>query len=145
MFLGQFTHSIDSKGRLTVPVRFRAALASGAYITQGYERNLVVYTTENFQRLAQRATALTTTDPEARAVRRLLFGGATEVQLDSAGRILIPPFLRQYAHLDGESTIVGAGEYFEIWNSDDWLKELVAVTDPDANARRFMNFDLSAG
>jgi MraZ protein len=145
MFLGQYTHSIDSKGRLTVPVRFRASLASGAFVTQGFERNLMVYTTESFHRLAQRATTLTTTDPEARAVRRVIFGGATEVQLDSAGRILIPPFLREYAQLDAETTIVGAGEYFELWNESGWQDELGDVTDPDINARRFINFDLSSG
>ena len=145
MFLGQYTHNIDAKGRLTVPVRFRAALASGAFVTQGFERNLMVYTTESFTRLAQRATTLTTTDPEARAVRRVIFGGATEVQLDSAGRILIPPFLRDYARLDGETTIVGAGEYFELWQTDAWQSELAGVTDPDVNAGRFINFDLSAG
>jgi MraZ protein len=145
MFLGQFTHTIDSKGRLTIPVRFRAALASGAYVTQGFDRNLFVYTTESFQRLAQRAGMLTATNPEARAMRRVIFGGATEVAVDTVGRILIPPFLREYAGLDGETTIVGAGDYFEIWNSGAWSKELVAVTDPEANARRFSDFDLSAG
>ena len=88
---------------------------------------------------------MTTTDPEARAIRRVIFGGATEVQLDSTGRILVPPFLREYAKLDGESTIVGAGEYFEIWNAETWSAELVGVTDPDVNARRFSQFDLSAG
>jgi MraZ protein len=145
MFLGQFTHTIDAKSRLTIPVRFRAELSSGAFVTQGFERNLMVYTTKSFQTLAQSATTLTTTDPEARAVRRVIFGGASEVSLDSSGRILIPPFLREYARLDGETTIVGAGEYFEIWNAEKWEQELVSVTDPDTNAQRFASFDLSAG
>src|SRR4030067_298321 len=70
MFLGQFTHSVDAKGRLTIPVRFRSALASGAFVTQGFDKNLIVYTTASFERLAARATSLTTTDPDARAVRR---------------------------------------------------------------------------
>ena len=145
MFLGQFTHLIDSKGRITIPVRYRAALSSGIYVTQGFERNLMVYTTESFQRLARRASALSTTDPEARAVRRVIFGGATETQLDSAGRILLPPFLREYAGFDSEVVMVGAGEYFEIWNADAWKAELASVSDADANARRFAAFDLSAG
>ena len=145
MFLGQFTHTIDAKGRLTIPVKFRDLLIQGAYVTQGFERNLQVYTTESFERLAQRATTLTTTDPEARAVRRVIFGGATEVQIDSSGRILIPPFLREYAKLDGDTTIVGAGEYFELWNAEAWSAELTGVTDPEINARRFTQFDLSAG
>jgi MraZ protein len=145
MFLGQFTHTIDAKGRLTIPVKFRDLLDQGAYVTQGFERNLQVYTTDSFERLAQRATTLTTTDPEARAVRRVIFGGATEVTLDSSGRILIPPFLREYAKLDGDTTIVGAGEYFELWNAEAWSAELTGVTDPEINARRFTQFDLSAG
>jgi len=145
MFLSQFTYHIDTKGRLTIPVRYRAALSSGAYITQGFERNLIVYTTESFNVLAQRATKLSSTNPEARAVRRLIFGRATEVTLDGSGRILIPPFLREYALLDGETTIVGAGEYFEIWSADAWDTELTSVADPDTNVRRFADFDLSAG
>jgi MraZ protein len=145
MFLGQFTHQLDDKGRIIIPVRYRAALSSGAYVTQGFERNLIVYTTECFQRLANRAGALSTTDPEARAVRRLIFGGASEVQLDASGRLLIPPFLRQYACLDSEAVIVGAGEYFEIWSAEAWKGELASVTDPEANAKRYKEFDLSVG
>ncbi len=143
MFLGQYDHSIDSKSRLTVPVRFRAALASGAYIVQGFERNLMVYTTESFEKLAKRAYSHTMTNPEARAMRRVVFGGAREVNLDSAGRILIPAFLLVYAGLDNEARLVGTGEYFEIWNPENWSVESVSVTDPETNADRFAEFDLS--
>lgn len=145
MFLGQFAHNVDAKGRLTVPVRFRASLAAGAFVTQGFERNLMVYTTDSFERLAKRANLLSSTDPEARAVRRMIFGGATEVSLDSVGRILIPPFLREFAELKEEVTVVGVGEYFEIWSTQAWLKELASVTDAESNSRRFAAFDLSAG
>lgn len=145
MFLGQFVHSVDDKGRITVPVRFRQALAEGAYVTQGFERNLMVYTTESFNTLARSAKTLTTTNPEARAIRRVIFGGATEVDVDSQGRILIPAFLREYSQLEDEAAIVGAGEYFEIWNAEIWQKELEAVTDPEVNAQRFSAFDLSTG
>jgi MraZ protein len=145
VFLGQFAHNVDAKGRLTVPVRFRASLAAGAFVTQGFERNLMVYTTDSFERLAKRANMLSSTDPEARAVRRMIFGGATEVSLDSVGRILIPPFLREFAELKEEVTVVGVGEYFEIWSTQAWLKELASVTDAESNSRRFAAFDLSAG
>ncbi|MBN1265528.1 MAG: division/cell wall cluster transcriptional repressor MraZ [Anaerolineales bacterium] len=145
MFLGQYEHSIDSKGRLTIPARFRDALENGAVVTQGFERNLMVYTTEAFQRLAQRASSLSTTDPQGRAIRRILFGGAADVTLDSVGRILIPPFLRSYAGVEGEVAIVGAGDYIEIWNTDSWAGELESVTDSELNARRFSEYDISAG
>ena len=145
MFLGQFKYTTDTKGRLTIPVRFRAALATGAYLIQGFERNLIVHTSDNFQGLARKASGLSSTQPEARAVRRVIFGGATDVALDSAGRINIPAFLREYAGLDGEVYVVGAGEYFEIWRAEEWDKQLRSVTDPEANAQRFADFDLSTG
>ena len=145
MFLGQYTHTIDSKNRLTIPARYREALAAGAYIVQGFEQNLMVYTTEIFHKLASQASTHSSTDPEARAMRRVVFGGASEVSLDSVGRILIPPFLRDYAWMDNEATIVGAGEYFEVWGTDAWAKELPSVTDPETNTERFKSFDLSTG
>jgi len=145
MFLGQYEHSIDSKGRLTVPARFRDELEGGAVVTQGFEKNLMVYTKDAFQRLAQRASSLSTTDPQGRAIRRILFGGAADVTLDSVGRILIPPFLRSYAGTEGEVAIVGAGDYIEIWNTEAWAGELESVTDSELNARRFSEYDISAG
>jgi MraZ protein len=145
MFLGQYTHSLDSKGRITVPARFREALSSGAFIVQGFERNLMVYTTESFKVLAKKATSLSASNPEARVMKRVLFGRATEVSLDSAGRFLIPPFLRKYARMDNEATLVGVGEYFEIWDSEIWTRELVNITDPELNAQRFTDFDISTG
>jgi MraZ protein len=145
MFLGQYKYTTDDKGRLTIPVRFRAALASGAYIQQGFERNLIVYPAEVFEGISRKASNISTTNAEGRAVRRLVFGAATEVQLDSNGRVLLPDFLRSYAGLEGEAYIVGAGEYFEIWGIEDWERERASITDPQANARRFEGFDLSSG
>ena len=110
---------------------------------QGFDRNLMVYTTESFERLAKQTSSHTTTNPEVRALRRHIFGGAKQINLDSAGRILIPTFLQEYAGLEGEATIVGTGEYFEIWNPEDWSEELISVTDPENNAERFASFDLS--
>src|SRR3990172_12764332 len=103
MFLGQYKYTIDSKGRLTIPVRFRAALFSGAFITQGFDRNLNVFTAESFERLAGRATAVTSTNPEARTMRRLIFSRAQELPLDAPGRVLLPPFPR-----DDSGTQAGA-------------------------------------
>ncbi len=145
MFLGQYKYTTDSKGRLTIPVRFRAALASGAFVTQGFDRNLMVYTSETFDKVSQKAAALSATDPGARDVKRVIFGRAGEVSLDSSGRILLPDFLRDYAGINSEAFIVGAGEYFEIWQAERWLEQEKSVTDSDANAQRFADYDLSAG
>ncbi|MFQ5941998.1 MAG: division/cell wall cluster transcriptional repressor MraZ [Anaerolineales bacterium] len=145
MFLGQYKYTTDSKGRLTIPVRFRAALASGAFVTQGFDRNLMVYTSDTFDKVSQKAAALSATDPGARDVKRVIFGRAGEVSLDSSGRILLPDFLRDYAGIDGEAVILGAGEYFEIWEAKRWDRQEQSVTDSDANAQRFADYDLSTG
>ena len=106
MFVGQYKYTTDAKGRLTIPVRYRAALSSGAFVTQGYDRNLIVYTSDSFERMAAKATSLTATNPQARTIRRLIFSRAVEISLDSSGRVLIPPFLREYAEIDGDAYIV---------------------------------------
>jgi MraZ protein len=89
------------------------------------------------------AGKLSPTDQDARLVRRVIFGRAKPVELDASGRVLIPDFLRDFAHLGDEATIVGTGEYFEIWNAEDWTEHLEKVADPESNAQRFKDFDLS--
>ncbi len=107
--------------------------------------NLLVYTVEAFTKVSEKAATLSTTDPGAREVKRVLFGRAGEVSLDSSGRILLPDFLRTYAGIDGEVVIVGAGAYFEIWEAGRWEEQEQSVTDSEANAQRFSDFDLSTG
>ncbi|MGH2523526.1 MAG: division/cell wall cluster transcriptional repressor MraZ [Anaerolineales bacterium] len=145
MFLGEFTHAIDDKGRLTVPAKFRHELEEGAVFTRGYEKCLLIYTAENFRRLSARAESLSPTDPENRALLRFAFSGASEMAPDKQGRILIPPFLRDYAGLDGECVIVGVGQYVEVWSKESWAEQLKQLNDPDANARRFAALDLATG
>ena len=145
MFLGQYKYTIDSKGRLTIPVRFRAALSSGAFITQGFDRNLNVFTADSFVFLAGTATAVTSTNPEARTMRRLIFSRAQELPLDATGRVLIPTFLREYAGIQVDAYVVGAGDYFEIWSPPLWDEQQANLRDAEANTQRFIAFDLSAG
>jgi MraZ protein len=105
----------------------------------------MVYTSETFDKVSQKAAALSATDPGARDVKRVIFGRAGEVSLDSSGRILLPDFLREYAGIDSEAFVVGAGEYFEIWQAERWIQQEQSVTDSDANAQRFADYDLSTG
>ena len=142
MFLGQYRHTVDEKGRLTIPARFREELAAGAYLTQGFDRNLRLLTQEAFEAVFQKLSAMNTTDPAARELRRLLFANATKVEFDRVGRILIPQFLRQVAGLDGEAVIVGVGESIEIWSPAAWEEQVARLSDVDANARRFAALDL---
>lgn len=143
MFLGEFTHAIDEKGRLTIPVKFREALAPGAVITRGYERYLLIYTAEAFGVLTARARTFSPTDPDHRALLRLAFSGASEVEPDKHGRLLLPGFLRDYAGLEGECVIVGVGDYIEVWSRAGWDEQLKVINDPALNARRFATMNLA--
>ena len=143
MFLGQYRHTIDDKGRLTVPARFRDLLVNGAYITQGFEQNLMVLTSLGFEAITRRVNLNSITDPTARDLRRLLFSTAAQVEPDSNGRILIPQFLRERNQLDGEAVLVGVGDYFEIWTPEHWDNRLEVLMDTEANAQRFIGLDLS--
>ena len=145
MFLGEFSHAIDDKGRLTIPARFRTALIAGAVVTRGFDRHLTIYTSDSFQKLVEKARTLSATRPENRALFRLLFSGASEVILDKSNRINIPGFLRSYATLDGEAVVVGAGDYVEVWNPAAWQEQLDLVNDPATNTERFAALDLAPG
>lgn len=146
MFLGQYRHNIDSKGRLTVPVRFREQLAAdGAYITQGFDQNLMVLTKQSFEEIYQRVNQLSLTSNMARLLKRLIFSNANQVDVDKAGRILIPQYLRTGAVLDGEAVVVGVGDYIEIWSPYLWEAQIAQLQDAEANSQRFEALDLSPG
>ncbi len=145
MFLGQYQHNIDDKGRLTIPARFRELLEGGAYVTQGFEQNLMVLTTPAFERISARVNEMSITDPTARELKRLLFSTADRVEPDKNGRILIPQFLREVAKLDGEAMLVGAGDFFEIWAPAPWQAQMARLQDTEANAQRFVGLDVSSG
>jgi len=145
MFLGEYRHSIDNKDRLTVPVRFRELMADGAYILRGFDRNLMVLTPKAFEAISHRLDQMSLTDPLARALRRLIIGSANRLEVDKAGRILIPDFLCQKAGLscDQETILVGQGSYFEIWSSEEWALLQQAMDQVEANTERFKVLDLS--
>jgi MraZ protein len=145
MFMGEFTHAIDDKGRLTIPARFREELAYGAVITRGYDKYLVLYSADAFKRLTARAETLSPTNPEHRALLRLTFSGASEAVPDRQGRILVPPYLRDYAAIDTECVIVGVGHAIEVWSKDGWAQQLQALNDPNINAQRFADLNLAPG
>ncbi len=144
MFMGQYVHSLDVKGRLTIPSRYRALLEDGAYITQGFDHNLMVWTKPAFEQISHRVSQGSITDPTSRLLRRFIYSSGDAMEMDRAGRILIPEFLRQVAQLDSEVLVVGVGDYFEIWSPSLWAEQLASMQDAEANQQRFMAFDLSA-
>jgi MraZ protein len=145
MFLGQFYHSFDDKGRLTIPVRFRDLLVpDGAYVMQGFDHNLMVLPSPTFEFLSHRVNKLSMTDPTARLLRRLVFSTADRVEVDKVGRILIPQFLRQKVGVENQLVVVGMGDYFEIWTPEQWEEQSEKLNDAQSNAHRFAALDLSS-
>jgi len=145
MFMGQHSHSLDSKGRLTIPVRFRSLLEDGAYMTQGFDRNLMVLTKSSFEKISQRVSQGSITDPVSRQLRRFIYSGGQWLEVDRAGRVLVPDFLLEFAQIDSEVVVVGVGDYFEIWSPSLWAEQQAYLQDTEANTQRFLAFDLSAG
>ncbi|MEW6717372.1 MAG: division/cell wall cluster transcriptional repressor MraZ [Chloroflexota bacterium] len=143
MFLSQYRHTLDNKGRLIIPARYRELLEDGAYITQGFERNLLVLTAQDFMTVSERVNQMSLTNPTARQLKRLLFSSADFVTMDKMGRILIPQFLREVAQLDSEAMVVGSGTYFEIWSPEAWDEQMYLLKDTDANSQRFEALDIS--
>jgi MraZ protein len=145
MFLGQYRHSLDSKDRLTVPARYRELMDDGAYLLRGLDRNLIVMTTKAFEAISQHLNQMSMTDPLTRELRRLIFGTASRLEVDKAGRILIPEFLCKVVGLtsDKEAVLVGQGNYFEIWSTDAWSQQQQALDQVEANTERFKVLDLS--
>jgi MraZ protein len=145
MFLGQYRHSMDAKGRLTIPSRFRELLVpDGAIVTRGFDNNLMLLTEANFERISERVNRMNMAELNARLLKRLIFASAERVEVDKAGRILIPEFLRKAAGLDNEAVVVGAGDYIEIWEPGYWEQQLAQLQDADSTAQRFAVLDLSA-
>ncbi|MFN2175773.1 MAG: division/cell wall cluster transcriptional repressor MraZ [Anaerolineales bacterium] len=145
MFLGQFYHNLDNKGRLIIPSRFREVLAvNGAYVMQGFEENLLVLAASTFDLIAQRINQMSMTDPKTRLLRRLVFSTANFVEMDKSGRILIPQFLRSAAKLDVEVVVVGNGSYFELWAPQNWSSQVEQIHDTQVNAHRFAELNLAS-
>ncbi len=143
MFTGRYEHSIDEKGRMTFPARFREDLGeAGGYLTLGFDRNLIVYTTTDFTKISQRLNHLSLTDENARVLRRLIFSNAVQLEFDKAGRILIPQYLRQAAALDDTAVVAAAGDYFEIWSPERWAEQDVQLTNPQLNTQRNIALNL---
>lgn len=144
MFLGEFEHTIDDKGRLIIPAKLRAGLAEGMVITRGLDPCLWVFSPEEWAPLAERISNLPLTNAAFRDFARLMFSGAAEVVPDGQGRVLIPSYLRRYAHLDGDVVIIGLNRRLELWNRDLWSERKTRMeADVDGIAQRLS--DLNVG
>lgn len=133
MFSGEYEHSLDAKGRVIMPSKFREALGSVFYITKGLDRNLLVFSTDAWNSFYEKLSKLPMADKNARGFSRLFLSGAAECEADKQGRILLPSNLRAYAGITKDVTIIGNGDKIEIWSSENWNSYIDAL-DPDAVA-----------
>lgn len=135
MFTGEYRHTIDGKGRIAVPARFRAELEAGAFISRWIDSCLAIFPREAWDQLAARVASLPYSDAGARTFSRFVFSGAFEVELDRQGRALVPAGLREFAALEGEAVVVGTRDHIELWRPSRWAEYSAAMNSPDVLAR----------
>jgi MraZ protein len=121
MFLGEYEHTVDAKGRVAIPARFRAQMDRGAVISKGMGVCLSVYTMERWEEKSNELVAGKSSD-ELRDFERRIYPSASEIDLDGQGRMVIPAKLRTYARIGSEVTIAGVRDHFEIWDREVWLE-----------------------
>lgn len=128
-FTGEYEHRLDDRGRLAIPSAYRGLFEQGGYLLPGPDGQIELYTPEAYQAEKQIRTVNDKLRPSARRLARSFFGRVRRVEADRQGRILIPPQMRQERGITGDTTIVGMGEYLEIWNSDAWHAEEAEIDD----------------
>lgn len=122
MFIGEYQHSIDPKKRLALPSKFRGELGARVVVTRGLDRSLFVYPMKVWEELAGKLGSLPVGETGTRSFIRLMLAGATDVELDAQGRVLIPEYLKKEAGLAKEVTVVGLYNRLEIWDTKEWEK-----------------------
>lgn len=120
MFIGEYQHTLDDKGRIIIPSKFREELGEAFVMTKGLDNCLFVYPKSEWIILEEKLKALPLTNRDARAFVRFFFSGASECALDKQGRVLVPPNLREHSKLDKDAVVIGVSTRMEIWSKDEW-------------------------
>ncbi|MGP4040402.1 division/cell wall cluster transcriptional repressor MraZ [Gracilibacillus sp. D59] len=143
MFMGEYQHNIDTKGRIIVPSKFRDGLGDQFVVTRGLDQCLFAYPMNEWRQLEEKLKKLPLTKKDARAFTRFFFSGAVECELDKQGRINIPAPLRKYAGIEKECAVIGVSNRVEFWAEDKW-NEFVDVSEESFAeiAENMMDFDL---
>jgi MraZ protein len=122
MFIGEYKHNLDDKGRLAIPAKFRVALKKGAVVTKGLDNCLFLYSKEQFDIIAKKFAALPISQARARAFSRHMLAGAMDLEFDTQGRITLPEYLRNFSGLKKNVIVTGLYNHLEIWNEAAWNK-----------------------
>ena len=141
MFMGEYNHTIDAKGRLIVPSKFREALGDTFVVTKGLDGCLFVYDNEEWQAFEEKLRSLPITNKEARQFARFFLAGAAEVEVDKQGRILVPHILREFAQISKDVVLIGVASRIEIW-SKERFEGMASFEDMDAIAEHMAQLGL---
>jgi MraZ protein len=131
MFIGEYSHNLDNKGRLAVPVKFRQDFMKGAVVTRGLDNCLFLYSKEEWTKLADKLATLPISKANTRAFSRLMLAGAMDVELDKQGRVIVPEYLRSFAEIKKKVVIAGLYNRLEIWDETAW-KTYKKTTEKDS-------------
>lgn len=122
MFIGEYNHNLDAKGRLAIPAKFRSMLKKGAVVTRGIDNCLFLYSKSEWEKIAKKLSELPISQAKARAFSRLMLAGAMDVDFDNQGRIMLPEYLRSFAGLSKKTIVAGLYDRLEIWDEKAWDK-----------------------
>lgn len=143
MFMGEYQHNLDTKGRVIIPAKFREELGDNFVMTRGLDQCLFAYPMEEWKLLEQKLKKLPLTKKDARRFTRFFFSGAVECEVDKQGRINIPQPLRHYSNLEKECVIIGVSNRIELWAKDAWEENLAESEESFADiAENLMDFDI---
>lgn len=120
MYIGEYRHTFDAKNRISLPAKFRKELGKGVIVTRGLDRCLFVYSQAAWRKETEKLGQYPTSSAAGRALSRLMLSGASESDVDSAGRILIPDYLKSFAGLSTKAVVAGVNERVELWDEDAW-------------------------
>ena len=122
MFIGEYNHNLDTKGRLAIPAKFRSVLKKGAVVTKGLDDCLFLYPKEQFKKIAEKFANLPIGQSKARAFARHMLAGAMDLEFDNQGRITLPEYLRKFSSLKKKVIVAGLYNHLEIWDEAAWEK-----------------------
>jgi MraZ protein len=142
VFTGEYRHTVDEKGRIAVPVRFRPELAQGAQVSKWIDGCVALFPRADWEALAERTATLPLTDQGSRTFQRFLFGAAFEVELDRQGRFVLPAVLRTFAGLESEVVVVGARNRLELWSPKTWGRYSAQMDRPEVLAEHLQGLGI---
>lgn len=120
MFIGEYKHNLDDKGRLAIPAKFRAVLKKGAVVTRGIDNCLFLYTKSEWEKLVEKLAQLPISQSKARAFSRLMLAGAMDMEMDTQGRVVLPEYLRTFSKMKKSVVVAGLYNRLELWDENEW-------------------------